>query len=245
MPRHTCTTNCSMVIMLLFPSLQTIFPSESPPPTPTPPQSRVAGWYDIHMTISVFTLTVLFINQSRISSFMTPSISWNVSVLMSSRWNYRLVMTRRSTASIFKMVKERNWVFVEGLNCVSTAKCQPYTIFPRLSACSQMTAWSRRSAGSKKGHYEFAFLTLKVLNFWKFTRYCSLKPLWVGHGGSSAGSYLADPTSPIPSHCALIVATSTVRVNNESCLSAGCQMSAGAHQWLKFWAPGCWFGEIQ
>ena len=35
----------------------------------------------------------------------------------------------------------------------------------------------------------------------------------VGHGGSSASSYLADPTSPIPSHCASIVATSTVRVN--------------------------------
>ena len=47
----------------------------------------------------------------------------------------------------------------------------------------------------------------------------------VGHGGSSAGSYLADPTSPIPSHCAVIiypvskcrsasiVVTSTVRVN--------------------------------
>ena len=35
----------------------------------------------------------------------------------------------------------------------------------------------------------------------------------VGHGGRSAGSYLADPTSPIPSHCASIVATSTVRVN--------------------------------
>ena len=35
----------------------------------------------------------------------------------------------------------------------------------------------------------------------------------VGHGGSSAGSYLADPTSPIPSHCASIVTTSTVRVN--------------------------------
>ena len=34
----------------------------------------------------------------------------------------------------------------------------------------------------------------------------------VGHGGSSAGSYLADPTSPIPSHCASIVATSTVRI---------------------------------
>ena len=35
----------------------------------------------------------------------------------------------------------------------------------------------------------------------------------VGHGGSSAGSYLADPTSPIPSHCASIVMTGTVRVN--------------------------------
>ena len=34
----------------------------------------------------------------------------------------------------------------------------------------------------------------------------------VGHGGSNAGSYLADPTSPIPSHCASIVATSTLRV---------------------------------
>ena len=35
----------------------------------------------------------------------------------------------------------------------------------------------------------------------------------VGHGGSSAGSYLADPTSPIPSHCASIVVTSTLLVN--------------------------------
>ena len=34
----------------------------------------------------------------------------------------------------------------------------------------------------------------------------------VGHGGSSAGSYLADPTSPIPSNYASIVATSTLRV---------------------------------
>ena len=41
----------------------------------------------------------------------------------------------------------------------------------------------------------------------------------VGHGGSSAGSYLGDPTSLIPSHCASIVAASTLRVNqvNVSC----------------------------
>ena len=37
----------------------------------------------------------------------------------------------------------------------------------------------------------------------------------VRHGGSSAGSYLADPTSPIPSHCASIVMTSTLRVNRK------------------------------
>ena len=40
----------------------------------------------------------------------------------------------------------------------------------------------------------------------------------VGHGGSSAGSYLADPTSPILSHCASIVMTSTLRVNNVEAL---------------------------
>ena len=34
----------------------------------------------------------------------------------------------------------------------------------------------------------------------------------VGHRGCSAGSYLADPASPIPSHCASIVVTSTLRV---------------------------------
>ena len=36
----------------------------------------------------------------------------------------------------------------------------------------------------------------------------------VGHGGSSAGTYLADPTSPIPSHCASIVVTNILRVNS-------------------------------
>ena len=50
----------------------------------------------------------------------------------------------------------------------------------------------------------------------------------VGHGGSSAGSYLADSTSPIPSHCGVfilfkpassapIVVTSILRVNTETC----------------------------
>ena len=45
-------------------------------------------------------------------------------------------------------------------------------------------------------------LTLKVLNFWKFTSYCSLKPLWSGMGEIVPAWYLADPTSPLPSHYA-------------------------------------------
>ena len=47
-------------------------------------------------------------------------------------------------------------------------------------------------------HTDGKVLTLKVLNFWKFTSYCSLRPFMVGHGGSSAGSYLARPYIPHP-----------------------------------------------
>ena len=64
----------------------------------------------------------------------------------------------------------------------------------------------------KQHQLNLTLLTLKVLNFWKLTSYCNLKPLWSGMGGSSAGSYLTDPTSPIPSYCASIVTTSTVKV---------------------------------
>ena len=35
----------------------------------------------------------------------------------------------------------------------------------------------------------------------------------VGDGGSSAGSYLATPTSPIPSHCAVITLLESVSVH--------------------------------
>ena len=38
----------------------------------------------------------------------------------------------------------------------------------------------------------------------------------VEHGGSSAGSYLADPTSPIPSHCAVIILFKSVPVHQLS-----------------------------
>ena len=46
----------------------------------------------------------------------------------------------------------------------------------------------------------------------------------VGHGGSSAGSYLADPTYPIPSHCASIVVTSTLRVKHIALVVVECML---------------------
>ena len=49
--------------------------------------------------------------------------------------------------------------------------------------------------------------------------YCRLKTLMLGHGGSSDGSYLADPTSPIPSHCTVIILFQSVAVHQLSWLA--------------------------
>ena len=65
----------------------------------------------------------------------------------------------------------------------------------------------------------------------------------LGHVGSSAGSYLADPTSPIPSHCAVIIlvskchsasiaVTTTVRVNQSTNWSARLWINQSINQWV-------------
>ena len=46
-----------------------------------------------------------------------------------------------------------------------------------------------------------------------------VKTLMLGHGGSSAGSYLADPTSPIPLHSAVIILFKSVPVHQLSRLA--------------------------
>ena len=49
---------------------------------------------------------------------------------------------------------------------------------PYVSACLGLN-----SVYNKTSHFIVSYrLTLKVLNFWKFTSYCSLKPLWSGMG---------------------------------------------------------------
>ena len=87
-------------------------------------------------------------------------------------------------------------------------------------------------------------LTLKVLNFWKWSGWISwqflqLKPLVVGHGGSSAGSYLANPTSPIPSHCGVIVLFKSVPVHQLSWLALLKSWGAGLRSTLKYYVD-CW-----
>ena len=59
----------------------------------------------------------------------------------------------------------------------------------------------------------------------------------VGHGESSAGSYLVDPTSPIPSHCASIVVTSTLRVNVEKWASEICTYESHGRILIVYVAP--------
>ena len=65
---------------------------------------------------------------------------------------------------------------------------------------------------SQRSIHQFVMLTLKVLNFWKFTSYCSLKPLWSGMGEVVPACTSPTLYAPIPSHCASIVVTSTLRV---------------------------------
>ena len=65
-----------------------------------------------------------------------------------------------------------------------------------------------------------------------------------GHGKSSAGSYLANPTSPIPSHCVSIVVTSTLRVKNTPIFAK----VISTMQWLtdggSFKPRGWWTGQL-
>ena len=56
-------------------------------------------------------------------------------------------------------------------------------------------------------------VTLKVLNFWKFTCYCSLKPLWSGMGEVVPARTLPTLHPPSPPSWPSIVATCTVRLN--------------------------------
>ena len=70
------------------------------------------------------------------------------------------------------------------------------------SCTADTNSWSAKFL---KIHLEMVWVDL-----WQLLQ---LKTLMVRHGGSSAGSYLADPTSPIPSHGAVIVLFKSVPVH--------------------------------
>ena len=51
-----------------------------------------------------------------------------------------------------------------------------------LEVASMVVTWGIVDFCTVQSDYTPLLLTLKVLNFWKFTSYCSLKPLWSGMG---------------------------------------------------------------
>ena len=116
------------------------------------------------------------------------------------------------------MAKNYSWNFVYCVNSdislksflnISSGKFIQSDIYLRIS----VTVWADIGLG-------LFLLTLKVLNFWKFTSYCSLKPLWSGMGEVVPARTSPTLHPPIPSHCASIVTTSTLRVNMRcDCLS--------------------------
>ena len=55
-----------------------------------------------------------------------------------------------------------------------------------------------------------------MLNFLKFSSYCSLKPLWSGMGEVVPARTLPTLHPPSPPYCASIVATSTLRVKTST-----------------------------
>ena len=76
---------------------------------------------------------------------------------------------------------------------------------------------------------------MEWLDLWQLLE---LKTLMLGHGGSSAGSYLADPTSPIPLHCAVIILFQSVPVHQLSLTgTVRVKRSEGTHAWRSSLKP--------
>ena len=67
----------------------------------------------------------------------------------------------------------------------------------------------------------------------------SLKILMVGHGGNSAASYLDDPTSPIPSGCAIIILFKGVPVHQLSWLALE-ELKPDKNPLLTLYPPTLW-----
>ena len=70
--------------------------------------------------------------------------------------------------------------------------------------CTKCWIW-RKTCHTKFNSLSISESSLRNRVGGSLTVTTQLKTLLVGHGGSSAGSYLANPTSPIPSHCAVII----------------------------------------
>ena len=69
------------------------------------------------------------------------------------------------------------------------------------------------SLNSWSAKYQENSLEMEFVDFWQLLY---LKTHMVGHGGCSAGLYLTNPTSPIPSHYTVIIMIKSVPVHQLS-----------------------------
>ena len=96
------------------------------------------------------------------------------------RWHYMLLLLLHLWSNcIWGLFDNNNVVGFTLQNIWFPQVIVLYTMLWRLSHCWSCTTILETSMAENAS---FTMLTLKVLNFWKFTSYCSLKPLWSGMG---------------------------------------------------------------
>ena len=76
-------------------------------------------------------------------------------------------------------MKDMNLMTLYNYDIVAILKCKVNPIWNAIKLLKQEIPHVYYFS---KSYFAYKLLTLKVLNFWKFTSNCSLKPLWSGMG---------------------------------------------------------------
>ena len=124
------------------------------------------------------------------SSLLCQWMDWYLIALALHKWS-----TSSSVIHIIQNIYITLPILMKGQFCLSV--CLSVCLAVCLSVC--LPVWSSSNLGHTRSTFIYISqrfgnwvipwlkvcacpLTLKVLNFWKFTSYCSLKPLWSGMG---------------------------------------------------------------
>ena len=81
------------------------------------------------------------------------------------------------------------------------------------------SGWALHHLDGSKSTFKIDSTRSRQMEWVDLWQLLQLKSLVVGYGLSSAGLYLADPTTPIPSHCAVIIQFINIPVHQLSWLA--------------------------